>query len=194
MVALVAAWLAVRPHETHEADAIAWLEARPEMKHLKAALRKQLVQLWAEAYEAGAEGADLPGQQTRDQVAQQSAAWLNQVTQTRVQQIAAILAAGGTAAALAAAIKAILASTSAALKIVITEVFRALNAGALDAYRRNRVGMVRWVTRSAHPCPVCIANEAEGPMHLGAVFQSGDQAPPAHPNCECVLIPAESDV
>jgi hypothetical protein len=191
VAALVAAWLAVRPFETHEIDAIAWLEARPEMRQLKAALRAQLIHLWADAYKSGIGDASLPDQAVQDQVNQQSATWLNQVTQTRVQQIAAILAAGGTAAAIAAAILAVLRSASAALKIAVTETFRALNAGALAAYRRSGVGMVRWVTRSGHPCPVCVANEAEGSIHVGAVFQSGDQAPPAHPNCECVLVPAE---
>ena len=38
------------------------------------------------------------------------------------------------------------------------------------------VSKVRWVTRSGHPCPVCIANEAAGPRHLGEPFPSGDQA------------------
>jgi hypothetical protein len=161
------------------------------MRHLKASLREILAELWADAYESGIGDVNISGQAVQDQVNQQSATWLNQVTQTRVQQIAAILAAGGTAAAMAAAILAVLNSASAALKIAVTEVFRALNAGALAAYRRSGVGMVRWVTRSAHPCPVCVANEAEGPIHVGAVFQSGDQAPPAHPNCECVLVPAE---
>jgi hypothetical protein len=193
VAALVAAWLAVRPHETHLIDAIAWLEARPEMRQLKAALRAQLRHLWADAYRSGLGDASVPDQVVQDQVGAMQATWLNEVTETRVKRIAEILAAGGTAAALAAAILALLRSPSGALKVATTETYRAANLGALDAYRRARVNRVRWVTRSAHPCPICLANEAEGPKHLGEPFSSGDQAPPAHPNCECVLVPADGE-
>lgn len=122
-----------------------------------------------------------------------SSKWLNEVTETRIKRIAAILAAGGTAAALAAAITAMLASSADAGMVAITEVTRAMNAAAMEAYRKARVSKVRWITRSGNPCPVCLANEAAGPRHLGEPFPSGDQAPPAHPNCECVLVPADGE-
>jgi hypothetical protein len=193
VAALVAAWLAVRPHETHVADAIAWLEARPEVGQLKAALRAQLRHLWADAYKSGLGGADVPDQVAEDQVGAMQATWLSEVTETRVKRIAAILAAGGTAAAIAAAILALLRSPSDALRIATTETYRAANQGAMAAYRRAGVNRVRWVTRSGHPCPICLENEAAGPRHLGQPFPSGDQAPPAHPNCECVLVSADGE-
>lgn len=170
---------------------MAWLEARPEVGQLKAALRAQLRHLWAEAYESGLGGANVPGQVVQDQIGAMQATWLNEVTQTRVKRIAEILAAGGTAAAIAAAILALLKSPADALRIATTETYRAANQGALAAYRKARVTRVRWVTRSGHPCPICLENEAAGAHHLGQPFPSGDQAPPAHPNCECVLVPAE---
>ncbi len=39
-------------------------------------------------------------------------------------------------------------------------------------------------------CPVCKANEDGGPKWAGALYPSGHNAPPAHPNCQCDLIPA----
>ena len=191
MAALVAAWLAVRPHETHEADAIAWLVHRQEVRQLKAALRAQLTHLWADAYKSGLGDTELPEQVAQDRVGGMSATWLDEVTETRVKRIAIILAAGGTAAAIAAAILALLRSPADALKVATTETYRAANAGAMDAYRKAKVDKVRWVTRSGHPCPICLENEAAGPRHLGQPFPSGGQAPPAHPNCECVLVPAD---
>lgn len=193
MTALVAAWLAVRPHETHVADAIAWLEARPEVRQLKGALKAQLTHLWADAYRSGLGDANVPDQVVQDQIGAMQATWLDEVTQTRIKRIAEILAAGGTAAAIAAAILALLKSPADALKVATTETYRAANQGAMDAYRAARVNRVRWVTRSGHPCPICLANEAAGAKHLGEPFPSGDQAPPAHPNCECVLVPAEDE-
>jgi hypothetical protein len=191
----VAAWLKVRPHETHEADALVWLEAQPAYRQLEAALRKMLMQLWRDAWEAGEEaaGGEVNPQVAADRIARMSSRWLSQVTQTRVQQIAAILAAGGTAAALTAAIAALLGSAPAALMIAITEVTRAMNAAAMEAYRQAGVKRVRWITRSGNPCKICLANEAAGPRYLGEPFPSGSTAPPEHPNCQCALIPAEGD-
>jgi len=171
-------------------DALSWLEHHGVPARIADVLRPVLDQLWEQAWQAGAKHA---GEEVPSQVGQYRAKWLNEVTQTRVEEIAAILAAGGTAAALVAAITAILGSASNALRIAKTETYRALNGGALEAYRKAGVKQVRWVTRSPHPCPICLANEAEGPHHLGQPFSSGDQAPPAHPNCECVLVPADGE-
>lgn len=190
MAALVAAWLAVRSHETHKIDAMAWLEGRPEVKQLRAALKAQLMQLWDDAWRA-AGAAGIHDRVVQDRVNTLRVTWLDEVTRTRVERIAIILAAGGTAAAMAAAILALLKSQADALKVATTETYRAMNQAAVEVYRTAHVDMVRWVTRSANPCPICLANEAEGPKHLGEPFSSGDQAPPAHPNCECVLVPAD---
>lgn len=183
----MAAWLAVRSGETHKVDALSWLDHHGYSDQIARAIGPVLDKLWAEAWQLGAEHA---GEAVESQVGQYRAQWLSEVTRTRLEEIAAILAAGGTAAALAAAVTAILGSTANALRIAKTEVFRALNGAMVAAYRKARVNQVRWITRSSNPCPICLANEAEGPRHLGQPFQSGDTAPPAHPNCECVLVPA----
>lgn len=36
-------------------------------------------------------------------------------------------------------------------------------------------------------CPECSANEEQGPIPVGARFQSGDYSPQAHPKCDCTL-------
>jgi hypothetical protein len=197
----VALWLKVRPGPTHQADAQAWLEQSPYAGQLKAALQKVLMQLWREAWQAGAKAAGeaagdfrhIPDQVVADRITRMAARWLQEVTETRIRRIAEILARGGTAAELEAAITAVLESASDARMIAITEISRAMQAAALEVYRAARVNRVRWVTRSGNPCPICLANEAAGPRYLGEAFPSGDTAPPVHPNCECVLMPADEE-
>ena len=38
------------------------------------------------------------------------------------------------------------------------------------------------------PCIVCIANLEDGEIDMDEDFESGDDAPPAHPNCMCSLM------
>ena len=68
-----------------------------------------------------------------------------------------------------------------------TEIRRAVTAASLDRYRSRKVELVTWST-SVDPCPVCEDNSGEA-VKPGAAFSSGDDGPPAHPNCGCVLIP-----
>jgi SPP1 gp7 family putative phage head morphogenesis protein len=75
--------------------------------------------------------------------------------------------------------------------IARTEVISANNRGNLDAYRESGVATGKeWLT--AHDELVeetCEENEDAGPIGLDDVFPSGDDCPPAHPNCRCALIP-----
>jgi hypothetical protein len=197
----VAAWLRVRSGPVHQIDAQAWLEQSPYPARIRAALQKVLMQLWVKAWEAGAKGAGesaghfehIPDEVIQDRISRMAAKWLQEVTDTRLNRIAAALAKGGTAAELEAAIKAVLESEPDARLIVITEVTRAMALAAMEVYRDAGIRKVRWVTRSANPCPICLANEAAGPRWLGEPFPSGSVAPPEHPDCECALIPAEDE-
>jgi hypothetical protein len=160
-----------------------------------------LVKLWLAAWKAGAKGAGeaggrfeaVPDQVVADRIARMISRWLDQVTQTRMARIAAILAVSGTADGLEDAILAVLDSEDDARLIATTEVTRAMAAASMEAYRAAGIEKVRWITRSAHPCPVCLANEAAGARYLGEPFPSGSVSPPEHPNCECALIPAEGE-
>jgi hypothetical protein len=44
----------------------------------------------------------------------------------------------------------------------------------------------QWIT-SDDPCPQCEENAAQGWIDADETFDSGDDEPPAHPNCECGL-------
>lgn len=117
--------------------------------------------------------------------------WISEIVDTRLRQIADILAAGGSAAELTAAIEALLEDAQAAGMIALTETTRASSLAALEVYQAAGVNMVRWVTaHDARVCPECRANENEGPVIAGQQFVSGAYAPPQHPRCRCALVPA----
>lgn len=74
-----------------------------------------------------------------------------------------------------------------------TETAGAYSQGSLDSWRASGVvGGKSWSwTGDEEDCPsgVCGENEAAGVIALGDTFPSGDDGPPAHPNCICCLIP-----
>lgn len=76
-----------------------------------------------------------------------------------------------------------------------TELSRAQNLGAVSLYRDAGIEKVMWVTtQGANVCDICEPADGEV-MPLGDVFDSVDvDAPPAHPNCCCALMPADADV
>lgn len=78
-----------------------------------------------------------------------------------------------------------------AMMIARTELIDANNQGNLDAYRDSGVvRMKEWKTAGDDLVSEgCQENEDEGPIDIDDTFPSGDDAPPAHPNCRCVLLP-----
>ena len=66
---------------------------------------------------------------------------------------------------------------------------------ANDAYNEARDQVARdadldekaWETESGDPCEICLANEAQGWIGIDEDFESGDDAPTAHPRCCCSL-------
>ncbi len=76
--------------------------------------------------------------------------------------------------------------------IANTEIGRANSVGALEGYKAARDAGVKvqkeWLPDS-DPCPVCQENADAGPIDLDDDFPSGDDAPLAHPWCECTLVP-----
>lgn len=77
--------------------------------------------------------------------------------------------------------------------IAHTEVAMANSAGALESYRdaaETGIPLRKvWLTAGDDRVDedVCQPNEDEGPIELDELFPSGDDAPPGHPNCRCVL-------
>lgn len=81
-------------------------------------------------------------------------------------------------------------SQSRATTVARSEIAMADSDGALSGWRST--GLVRWKTwlPDSDPCPVCRGFAAEGKVPLEHTYgNTGRQAPPAHPNCECTLLP-----
>ncbi len=81
--------------------------------------------------------------------------------------------------------------------IARTEVSRANSEAALEGYRgaRDSAGVsVRkeWLL-GPNPCEICQDNADDGDIDIDDDFSSGDDAPPAHPNCECAVSPVVDD-
>lgn len=109
------------------------------------------------------------------------------------RQITAALEEGPSPDALAASIQQDYAfSRTRAETIARTELATAHSQGALAGYQSAARAGVRvqktWIL-DAEPCVVCQGNEEDGVLDLDESFSSGDDAPPAHPNCECALVP-----
>lgn len=76
-------------------------------------------------------------------------------------------------------------ATARAETIAQTEVNSAYNFGRHEIARVAGMNEKSWVTESGDPCLICIANEGQGWIPIGAPFLSGDQYPVAHPRCYC---------
>lgn len=71
--------------------------------------------------------------------------------------------------------------------IAQNEVNDAYNAGRTATARAAGLSEKSWETESANPCPVCTGNEDDGWIGMDDSFSSGDDAPTAHVNCQCIL-------
>lgn len=79
-------------------------------------------------------------------------------------------------------------SQSRAQTIANTETARADVEGNMGSYREADVQKKRWIL-GAGACEICEANAAQGAINFDDDFQSGDSAPPSHPNCRCDILP-----
>lgn len=83
-------------------------------------------------------------------------------------------------------------SDARAMVIARTETIRASNAGALASYQAAGTEEKQWTTAEDDKVSEdCAHNGDQGPIPIYDAFDSGDQAPPAHPNCRCVIVPVE---
>ena len=72
-----------------------------------------------------------------------------------------------------------------------TELKGADSEGAIAGWRATGLKMKKEWVRSAddYECVICEGNEQQGPIDLDEDFDSGDDTAPAHPNCECAVLP-----
>jgi len=80
-----------------------------------------------------------------------------------------------------------IADPARALTIAITESSRIQNLAAIDTYKELGLEKYEW-SATGTACDICAVNDEEI-VEIGEPFDSGDDAPPAHPNCRCVLLP-----
>jgi SPP1 gp7 family putative phage head morphogenesis protein len=83
--------------------------------------------------------------------------------------------------------------------IARTEIATAHNEGSLDGYKAASAAGIaiqkEWLDSDG--CDECSENADAGPIDLDDTFPSGDDCPPAHPNCRCAISPvvaSEQDV
>jgi len=72
--------------------------------------------------------------------------------------------------------------------IARTETADSLEQAFMDRSKAMGVTGKEWVV--SDPCEICQANADEGVVPIDHIFSSGDDAPPAHPNCRCALAPS----
>lgn len=71
-------------------------------------------------------------------------------------------------------------------QIARTEVSRAYAEAEYKIFKENGIEKVEWLC-GATPCPVCQSNCGQV-LSINKAFDSGDFAPPVHPNCTCMLL------
>lgn len=119
-----------------------------------------------------------------DQASQQ---FLNELTSAAVE-------GGATNAELATMIKDAYAfSDERAMVIARTETAIADGAGRMIGYRESGVVTGKEWNPDAEACEICLENADAGVVPLDEVFPSGDDHEPAHPNCECSVLPVVDD-
>ena len=101
------------------------------------------------------------------------------------------IANGDTPTQIGNAIADAISSPERALTIAITEGQRAKIEANVDSYAANGVEQIQWTTND--PCPDCKQNDGQI-VNMGDDFDSGDQQPPVHPNCQCDVIPVMPDL
>jgi Putative phage serine protease XkdF/Phage Mu protein F like protein len=79
--------------------------------------------------------------------------------------------------------------------IARTEVSRAQNFGTLAAIHHANLdgaSFLKYWELGSNPCPICLQNEGQT-IGVKDEFESGDLAPPVHPNCMCSIGAVEGD-
>lgn len=76
-----------------------------------------------------------------------------------------------------------------ATRIARTETITAYAHGNLEGYKQSGVVAGKKWLPDAEACEICVTNADAGTIGLDEAFPSGDDAPTAHPHCECSLQP-----
>lgn len=74
-----------------------------------------------------------------------------------------------------------------AMTIAQYEMGTSMEQGNLENAKAQGATHKVWVTVTSGVCPDCAGNQAQGPIPIDDVFQSGDFTPCQHPRCLCAL-------
>lgn len=144
----------------------------------------------AGAEEVGAAGIeDFTAAYLRENAFSQVVANLDETTMDRLRNaVADAYAKGGSYSDIVDTIKQTFAdfSESRLDMIAWSELNNAWSQGLLESAQQNSHTMKRWDT-DGEACDICVANEEQGWIPIDDEFQSGDDAPTAHPRCDCSL-------
>lgn len=118
---------------------------------------------------------------------------IKSIAATRTNELGKVLADalehGDSPQTLAKNLRTVLKDPEWADMVAVTEINRATSASTLISYAAMGVATKNWMTAADdRVCPqYCEPNGRDGDIPLNAVFNSGDQAPPAHPRCRCAI-------
>lgn len=143
---------------------------------------------WEPGNEAAAALADAPrGLRTMLDRRGATIKGLNDVTLDRIgSSLALSLSQGLSMEETANMIDYILDDPLRSMVIARTETADALVQANIAEYRDNEISQIQWLV--GDPCDICAQNANEI-VDIGETFSSGDQYPPAHPNCVCDVSP-----
>lgn len=110
---------------------------------------------------------------------------ITDTTRNQIQQsIATSLSLGENSDAATARMQGIVGDYNRAQTIAATESVNAYSQGMLTFGKESGATQKEWYTAGAKD-ELCLGNESQGPIDINNSFDSGDDGPPAHPNCNC---------
>jgi len=74
-------------------------------------------------------------------------------------------------------------STTRARVIAFTELSIGAGEARYESYVRRNIPFKKWITRGPNPCPICLANQAQGKIPMTESFSGGVVTVPQHPLC-----------
>ena len=83
-------------------------------------------------------------------------------------------------------------SPARAQTVARTEVAFANSDASMTSYAEAMsigIKMKKYWLPDSEPCDICLENAKQGEIEMDQVFKSGQKASPAHPNCECAIVP-----
>lgn len=110
---------------------------------------------------------------------------ITDTTRNQIQQsIATSLSLGETSDQATARMQKIVGDYNRAQTIAATESVNAYSQGMLTYGKKSGATEKEWYTAGAKD-ELCLGNESQGAIDVDDSFDSGDDGPPAHPNCNC---------